>query len=234
MLSKIIKVKPFKMTEVNGVTTSFYIEARPIRVESEDDAEIDLSKEISWDVVNSAPIISDFQTLLFPNNQKVEDAFWKLADMFENFDQKDADEMQAIRDAAPVINLARFSVDAPKPYFRRYVNSYEGVRAGDYIVAEGKDEFLPNDPYKRKLFKTISVTSLVRIDEHGREVAVENLNRKAARQWTTNLEVNKDSGFPIFEIVEDVMKREAVRERKALSPAQKEETNDAPQFSRRG
>lgn len=233
MLSRVIFVGAHDMKETRGVKTSFYIEAKPIVEESQE--EVDLSKEISWNVVNSAPIVSDFKTVLFPNNGAIEKALQAIADKFEDADNLSDDEYNKLLDSMPVINLSRFAVDAPKAYFRRYYNDSEDgtIHAGDFIVASESDEFLPNDPYKRKLFKSITVTSLVKIDEKGVEVAAEDINRKAAYLWRSNLEINDEKGFSIFEIAEDVMKKEAVRDGRTISPAQKEEANDAPQFSRR-
>ena len=85
----------------------------------------------------------------------------------------------------------------------RYVNDGEGVKAGDWIIAEKDDETLPNDPMKRKVFRSIWVTSICKT-ENGIDIPKENVVRKAARAYTNGLTTDAGAGKMICPCAEQL------------------------------
>lgn len=176
---------------INDITSCFYIVATPIAKEDESEIEdLDTFLTNGGDITELAnrSNISPFRTLLFPNSVKIMEAFIKILD--DNVER----EEKGIKPIFPTVNLNRFNVDAPEAYFRRYVNDGDGVKAGDWIKAQEGDEVDSNDPLQRKIFRTISVTSLCKTNENGEDIPTENITRKALRAWTVGLETEAGNG----------------------------------------
>lgn len=176
----------------NDVNVCFLITAIPIATnESEIDDEA-LNRLIleGGDISELAnkSNISPFRTILFPNSLQIANAFLNLIETNEKREE------EGKKPIYPTINLARFEKETPEPYFRRYVNDSDtGAKAGDWIFAENGDETLPNDPLKRKVFRTVWVTSVCKT-ENGIDIPTENVTRKAARAYTNGLTTDAGSG----------------------------------------
>lgn len=178
----------------NEVDTCFLITANPI--ESNESA-ID-EETINRMIMNGEDIseltnksnISPFRTILFPNSSLICDAFIKLVD--DNAERKEKGE----KEIYPTINLNRFEEQAPEAYFRRYTKDGDTVKEGDWIIAEPGDEVLDGDELKRKVFRTLWVTSICKTVD-GKDIPTENVVRKAARAWTNGLKTTAGSGYMI-------------------------------------
>lgn len=176
---------------INGVDTCFLIEATPTETGGEmlDKEEIKrriLEGEDISSLTNSSNI-SPFRTVLFPNNETIMDTFMDLILDNEERDKKGEKPIY------PIINLNRFEEPAPEAYFRRYTKDGDGVKEGDWIIASGEDEFLPEDILKRKVFRTIWVTSVCKTVD-GKDIPTENVTRKALRAWANGMETDTDKG----------------------------------------
>ena len=134
MKSQITKIDAVEMENaLNEINVCFYIEASPIAENKELDemSEEDLNNLLKsgdiTNVFNSSRNISPFRTVLFPNDERVMKLFGKIWEEGEKAIKKGEKPIY------PTINLNRFEVDAPEPYFRRYVNDNEdnGIKAGD-------------------------------------------------------------------------------------------------------
>lgn len=199
-VSKISKMKCqiTSMTEYeikdgfNDVEYCFLITANPIDTESNAMSEEDLNKLIfeGGDIseIANKSNISPFRTILFPNTSQICDAFLSLLDTNEEREKKGK------KPIFPTINLNRFEQETPEPYFRRYTKDGNGVKEGDWIIAQTGDETLPNDPMKRKVFRSIWVTSICKTDANGVDIPTENVVRKATRAYTNGLETQAGSG----------------------------------------
>lgn len=185
----------------NDINVCFLITATPIATNETEISDEDLNRMLleGGDIseLNNTSNISPFRTVLFPNSVKIMNAFIKLID--DNEERKDKGE----KPIYPTINLNRFEKPTPEPYFRRYVNDGEGVRAGDWIIAEKDDETLPNDPMKRKVFRSIWVTSICKT-ENGIDIPTENVVRKAARAYTNGLTTDAGAGKMICPCAEQL------------------------------
>lgn len=197
MKSQITKIDAIEMENAfNDVNVCFYIEASPIvenkELDDMDDEELNnlLESGDITSVFNSSRNISPFRTVLFPNDERVMNLFGKIWKKGE----------KAIKDGKkptyPTINLNRFEVESPEPYFRRYVNDSDDgtTKAGDWIIAEDGDETDETDEKGRKLFRTIWVTSTCKTDENGNDKPIENTIRKAKRAWVNGLETDAGTG----------------------------------------
>lgn len=175
----------------NDVEYCFLITANPVSTGNEVSEE-DLNNlffnggDIS-DIANKRNI-SPFRTILFPNNNTICNAFLNL------LDENEKREKEGKKPIFPFINLNRFEEPTPEPYFRRYTKDGDGVKEGDWILAVGDDEYLQNDPMKRKVFRTIWVTSICKTDNEGNDLPTENIVRKAARAYSNGLEAQAGSG----------------------------------------
>lgn len=200
----------------NDVEYCFLITANPIDTESNAMSEEDLNKLIleGGDIseIANKSNISPFRTILFPNTSQICDVFLSLLDKNEERERKGE------KPIFPTINLNRFEQETPEPYFRRYTKDGDGIKEGDWIIAQTGDEMLPNDPMKRKVFRSIWVTSICKTDANGVDVPTENVVRKAARAYTNGLETQAGSGKMIVPCAMQ-MKLEA---KKAVANAPKE------------
>lgn len=208
MKSQIIEMVEHEVSSpVNDITSCFYIVAQPIVEEGEDDIEdLDTFLANGGDITDLAnkSNISPFRTLLFPNSERIMNAFIKVIE--DNEDRIDRKE----KPIYPTINLNRFEVEAPEPYFRRFVKDTEENKAGQWIKAQQGDETDPNDPLQRKIFRTITVTSLCKTDENGNDTPTENITRKALRAWTVGLETEAGNGKMLTPVAAR-LRAEAVR-----------------------
>ena len=176
----------------NDVEYCFLITANPIDTESNAMSEEELNRLIMEggdisEIANKSNI-SPFRTILFPNTSQICDVFLSLLDKNEEREKKGE------KPIFPTINLNRFEQETPEPYFRRYTKDGDGVKEGDWIIAQTGDEALPNDPLKRKVFRSIWVTSICKTDVNGVDTPTENVVRKAARAYTNGLETQAGSG----------------------------------------
>jgi hypothetical protein len=199
-VSKISKMKCqiTSMTEYeikdgfNDVEYCFLITANPINTESNAMSEEDLNKLIleGGDIseIANKSNISPFRTILFPNTSQICDVFLSLLDKNEEREKKGE------KPIFPTINLNILKGDILEPYFRRYTKDGDGVKEGDWIIAQAGDETFPSDPIKRKVFRSIWVTSICKTDVNGVDTPTENVVRKAARAYTNGLETQAGSG----------------------------------------
>jgi hypothetical protein len=176
----------------NDVNVCFLITATPIAAKEDEISEEELNRLIleGGDISELAnkSNISPFRTILFPNSSQIANAFLNLIETNEKREE------EGKKPIYPTINLARFEKETPEPYFRRYVNDSDTeAKAGDWIIAENGDETLPNDPLKRKVFRTVWVTSVCKT-ENGIDIPTENVTRKAARAYTNGLTTDAGSG----------------------------------------
>lgn len=154
--------------------------------------------------------ISPFRTVLFPNSVAICDAFLDLLD--DNEERKEKGEKPIF----PVINLNRFELETPEPYFRRYVKDTEdGAKEGDWVTAQIGDETFPNDPLNRKVFRTIWVTSICSTNEKGEDTPTENIVRKAARAYTNGLDTQAGAGKMICPCKAQIQLEQKLAERNA-------------------
>lgn len=197
MKSQITKIDAVETENAfNGINVCFYIEASPIVENKELDgmSEEELNDLLEsgdiTNVFNSSRNISPFRTILFPNDERVMKLFGKIWEKGKKAMEKGE------KPTYPTINLNRFEVEAPEPYFRRYVNDNEdnGIKAGDWILAEEGDETDETDEKGRKLFRTIWVTSTCKTDTDGKDTPIENTVRKAKRAWVNGLETDAGTG----------------------------------------
>lgn len=205
MLCQITSVLDYPVqNSTSDVQTCFLITATPI-VEENGDIDIDALFAEGGDISQLAnkANISPFRTILFPINTKVENAFLTLIDDNEKRAAKGEKERY------PTINLNRFEVQAPEPYFRRLTKDSDTGKEGDYILASSEDEIIENDPKGRKVFHTLWVTSICNTVD-GKDIPTENITRKALRAWQSGLEVVAGNGYmlePCKETLEKENKR---------------------------
>lgn len=176
----------------NDVEYCFLITATPIDAESNAMSEEELNRLIMEggdisEIANKSNI-SPFRTILFPNTSQICDVFLSLLDKNEEREKKGE------KSIFPTINLNRFEQETPEPYFRRYTKDGDGVKEGDWIIGQIGDEIFPNDALKRKVFRSIWVTSICKTDANGVDTPTENIVRKAARAYTNGLETQAGSG----------------------------------------
>lgn len=194
----------------SDVDFCFMITATPINTgegekSKEDVLTLLMKGEDISSIINSTNI-SPFRTILFPNTKAICDAFLDLLDKNEEREEKGEKPIY------PVINLNRFELETPEPYFRRYTKDGEGVNEGDWILAEKGDETLDNDPMNRKVFRTIWVTSVCKTVD-GEDVPTENITRKAARAYTNGLTAQAGSGYMITPCKQQLLNEEKLAEK---------------------
>ena len=198
----------------SDVANCFLIEATPI-VEEGEALDIDALFTEGGDISELAnkSNISPFRTILFPINVKVESAFMRL---IEENEKRIANKEKP---RYPTINLNRFEIQTPEPYFRRLTKDSENGKEGEYILASKDDEVFENDPKQRKVFRTLWVTSICKTDADGKDIPTENITRKALRAWQSGLEVQAGSGF-MLEPCKEVLERENKRAQRQSSTHQ--------------
>ena len=212
MLCQITSVLDYPIqNSTNDVQTCFLITATPI-IEEIEDIDIDALFAEGGDIstLTNHSNISPFRTILFPINIKVENAFLKLIDDNEQRTAKGEKER------FPTINLNRFEMESPEPYFRRLSKDSDMGKEGDYILANGEDETFENDPKKRKVFRTLWVTSICKTNEKGEDIPTENITRKALRAWHSGLEVVTGNGF-MLEPCRETLEKESRRAQRQTS-----------------
>lgn len=180
-------------TPFNDVPVCFLITANPIVLDDDAMSEEELNRLVmeGGDIseLTNKSNISPFRTILFPNDKRIANVFIKL------LNDNDDREEQGKKPIFPTINLNRFEQETPVAYFRRYHTKDEnGENEGNFILASEGDETLPNDPMKRKVFRTIWVTSICKTDANGVDTPTENIVRKAARAYTNGLETDTIKG----------------------------------------
>lgn len=212
MLCQITSVLDYPVqNSTSDVQTCFLITATPI-IEENENVDIDALFAEGGDISELAnkSNISPFRTILFPVNTKVENAFLKLIDDNEQRTAKGEKERY------PTINLNRFEVASPEPYFRRLTKDSDTGKEGDYILANGEDETFENDPKKRKVFRTLWVTSICKTNEKGEDIPTENITRKALRAWQSGLDVVAGNGF-MLEPCGETLEKESRRAQRQTS-----------------
>lgn len=221
MKCQITSMKDFDVTNgFNDVDVCFLITANPINSEENELSEEELNRMILngediSDLTNKVNI-SPFRTVLFPNSVKIANVFLDLIEKNEEREEKGE------KPVYPTINLNRFEKETPETYFRRYVKDNDnGAKAGDWILAEGDDEVLPNDPLRRKVFRTVWVTSICKT-ENGIDIPTENVTRKAARAYTNGLTTDAGSGKMICPCAEQMLLEE--RQAQEKKPKQNDQT----------
>lgn len=190
MLCQITSVLDYPINNGSSeVANCFLIEATPI-VEECEALDIDTLFAEGGDISELAnkTNISPFRTILFPINTRVEDAFMRL---IEDNEKRVANKEKP---KYPTINLNRFEVATPEPYFRRLTKDSDNGKEGEYILASKEDETFENDPKGRKVFRTLWVTSICKTVD-GEDKPTENIVRKGLRAWQNGLEVVAGSGY---------------------------------------
>lgn len=206
------KLTFIKELEINNprteVTSCFWIEAMPVMEEVED-VDANLEEEITFEVCNSAKLVANFRTVLFPNNVKFMEQLQLLSDKFTAWEERETDELPKM----PFIYLDRYEVGAPEPYFRRFMTDGDDHVVGDWILAGSGDVFDPRDPLKRKVFTSLVVTCLCdkELNAEGIYAPRESVNEKATRSWREGVKISDTHGCAMFAPVEETLKLETKR-----------------------
>ncbi len=194
--------------EVNGFKTTFYIRAIAC-LDNEEGKNNEILSEFDGSNVNSARNITPFNTVIFPNTERVYRSLQHAAEMFTRYFNDLDDYVNGKIDVEPkkpcnfVFYLNRFEVTAPVPYFQKFTTDTDDHKAGDWILASDGDTTMEGDELKRKLFTVLYIVSVVKKDEkdaNGNDIPVENLERKAKRIWEVGI-VPSENGkrdFPIY------------------------------------
>lgn len=211
MLCQITSVLDYPVqNNTSDVQTCFLITATPIVAENEN-VDIDTLFAEGGDISDLAnkSNISPFRTILFPISTKVENAFMRL---IEDNEKRVANKEKP---KYPTINLNRFEVATPEPYFRRLTKDSDNGKEGEYILASDGDEVFENDPKGRKVFRTLWVTSICKT-EKGEDIPTENITRKALRAWQSGIEVVAGSGYMLEPCKETIEKENKRAQRQTL------------------